>query len=168
MIYRLAEEKDIPSICDLLSSAISEMEDNGIDQWDEVYPTKQDIVADVQKKNQFVGTMDESIRVIFTINKDCDEQYQNGAWKCPNSEYRVIHRLCVDPAYQNKGIAKETLDYIEDVMKRSGVESIRLDVFCDNPFALSLYRNNGYEAVGIAHWRKGKFLLMEKQLAIPS
>ena len=164
MFYKLAEEREIESIFRMVSSAILEMEKNGIFQWDSIYPSKEDFLNDIHKKTLFVGISDQQISVVFTINKECDEQYQNGAWKYPNTEYRIIHRLCVDPKYQNKGIAKETLDHIENELRQVGVESIRLDVFYNNPFALSLYRNKGYEEVGTAEWRKGRFFLMEKYL----
>ena len=164
MFYKLAEEREIESIFRIVSSAIIEMEKNGIFQWDSRYPAKEDFRDDIHKKTLFVGILDQHISVVFTINKECDEQYQNGAWKYLNTEYRIIHRLCVDPKYQNMGIAKETLDQIENELRQVGVESIRLDVFYNNPFALSLYRNRGYKEVGTAEWRKGKFYLMEKHL----
>ena len=44
------------------------------------------------------------------------------------------------------------------------ISTLRLDVFCGNPFALALYRGSFYEEVGIARWRKGEFFLMEKYL----
>ena len=164
MIYRLAEERDIESIYNIVTSAIAEMENMDIHQWDSIYPTKEDFLSDIQKKTLFVGMSDDVVSVLFTISKECDEQYNNGSWEYPNSEYRVIHRLCVDPAYQNRGIAKETLAYIENNLRGKGIDSIRLDVFCNNPYAISLYYNSGYKKVGTAEWRKGKFLLMEKHL----
>lgn len=164
MTYRLADETDIVSICNIISSAITEMERNDIFQWDEIYPAKDDFLSDIRKNTLFVGTNDSDICVVFAISKECDEQYQNGKWEYPDSDYRVIHRLCVNPTYQNRGIARETLLFIEDELRSQGIETIRLDVFCNNPFALSLYRNNGYKEVGIAEWRKGRFLLMEKAL----
>ena len=164
MFYKLAEENEIESIFSIVTSAIIEMESYGIFQWDDLYPTKEDFLNDIHKKTLFVGILDQHISVVFTINKECSEQYQNGSWKYLNTEYRIIHRLCVDSQYQNRGIAKETLDHIENELSRAGVESIRLDVFCNNPFALSLYRNKGYEEVGTGEGRKGKFYLMEKHL----
>ena len=164
MLYRMAEESDIESILGLVQSAILEMERQGIFQWDSIYPSRDDFLDDIREETLFVGMADQEIAVVFTVNKACDEQYKNGAWKYPNTEYRIIHRLCVDPKYQNMGIAKETLDQIENELRQVGVESIRLDVFYNNPFALSLYRNRGYKEVGTAEWRKGKFYLMEKHL----
>ena len=164
MEYRLAEKKDIAPVCKIISSAIAEMERNNIYQWDEVYPAKEDFLSDMGFGQLYVGTKEGEVAVLYTINKDTDEQYANGTWKYPNSEFRVIHRLCVNPAFQNRGVAGETIKHIERELKASGVETIRLDVFTENPFALSLYRKNGYYEVGTADWRKGRFLLMEKHL----
>ena len=164
MNYRLANESDIEVISDIVKSAIAEMERNNVFQWDDVYPTKDDFLDDIKKGQLFVGILEGDISVIYTINKEYDEQYNNGNWKYPNSEYRIIHRLCVNPKYQNRGIAKNTLTHIENELRGSGVETIRLDAYCNNPFALSLYNNNGYEKAGIAELRKGTFFLMEKHL----
>jgi len=70
----------------------------------------------------------------------------------------------VNPKYQNKGIAKATLLHIEKELKKQNVEAIRLDVFSQNLFAISLYLNNGYKKVGNVYWRKGEFYLLEKKL----
>lgn len=162
--YRLAKESDIEMICDIVNSAIVEMENNNIYQWDNIYPTKGDFLNDITKQQLFIGILEGNISVLFTVNKEYDEQYKNGVWKYSNCEYRIIHRLCVNPKYQNRGIARNTLYYIENELRKSGIETIRLDVYCNNPFALSLYHNLGYEKVGVANWRKGAFFLMEKHL----
>ncbi len=164
MIYRLAEEADIDKICSLIANAVNKMESQQIFQWDNLYPTKADFIADIQKQQLFIGMTNNDISVIYTLNKDSDKEYRNGAWKYLNSEYRIIHRLCVNPKYQNRGIAKMTLLHIEEELREIGVETIRLDVFSNNPFALSLYQNNGYKKAGNADWRKGRFYLMEKHL----
>lgn len=164
MVYRLARESDIDTICDLVKNAITEMENNCIYQWDDIYPTRDDFLVDIKKSHLFVGESDNDILVVFAVNKECDVQYQNGNWKYPACEYRVIHRLCVNPKYQNRGIAGKTLAHIESDLRQIGIETIRLDVFNNNQYALSLYCKNGYEKVGLAQWRKGEFSLMEKHL----
>ena len=164
MDYRLAVANDIDSVCDLIKAAIAEMEGNNIHQWDDIYPAREDFLNDIVAGQLYVGTEGGEITVVFTVNKETDEQYRNGAWKYPDSDYRVIHRLCVNPSFQHRGVAGETPEHIENEQRHAGVETIRLDVFTENPFALSLYRKNGYDEVGEANWRKGKFLLMEKRL----
>ncbi len=164
MFYRLAEENDIEEIYNLIKTAICNMEKQNIFQWDELYPVKEDFLEDIRKQQLFIGLLDDAISVVYAVNKECEEEYQNGKWKYPDCEYRIIHRLCVNPAYQNQGIAGDTLSHIEKELRKMNVEAVRLDVFRKNPFALSLYFSNGYEKVGYADWRKGRFYLMEKLL----
>lgn len=119
MIYRLAKETDIDKICSLVEKAVKKMESQQIFQWDSLYPTQADFLNDIQKQQLFIGMSDNDISVIYALsqiprgNKDSDKEYKNGAWKYPDSEYRIIHRLCVNPEYQNRGIAKITLLHIE-------------------------------------------------------
>jgi ribosomal protein S18 acetylase RimI-like enzyme len=162
--YRKAEIADLDAVFELVTSAIEEMEREGIHQWDNVYPAKADLKADIESGTLTVGMDEDDIAVIYVISKEFDEQYKNGRWQFPESDFRIIHRLCVSPKYQHRGLAKQTLSHIEDHLKSIGVDSIRLDVFTENPYALKLYRNNGYTEVGHADWRKGRFLLMEKRI----
>lgn len=164
MQYRTATEYDLDAICELTGSAIISMENKNIFQWDSLYPTRDDFLEDIKKGELFVGLLGENIAVIYTLNKECDEEYQNGEWKYLNSNFCVLHRLCVHPKYQNQGIAGRTLVHIETELKKKHFDSIRLDVFSNNPAALKLYSNRGYQNVGFADWRKGRFFLLEKHL----
>ena len=111
-----------------------------------------------------MGVSDDGIALVYALNQESDGQYANGAWKYPDGEYRVLHRFCVHPRYKRQGLAKAALLHLENELRQAGVETVRLDVFSQNPFALALYRRQGYEQVGFADWRKGRFFLMEKRL----
>ena len=108
--------------------------------------------------------IDGKIAVCFVLSKEYDEEYKNGKWQWPNARFCVIHRLCVSPNFQNRGIAAETLKYIENLCKSQGYDSIRLDCFTENPYSRKLYDKAGYSVVGYADWRKGRFELREKKL----
>ena len=164
MNYRAAKQEDIDEICAMVRSAVAEMERHHIFQWDSLYPTREDFLADMEKGQLFIGESGADIAVTYVVNRECDDAYQGGNWSFPGREYRVIHRLCVNPRLQNRGIGKDTLLHIERELKKQGVKSVRLDVFSGNPFALSLYRRCGYQEVGSVDWRKGRFWLMEKVL----
>ena len=162
--YRVASIDDLDDIFQLVENAVKQMEHDNIHQWDSIYPTKEDFSNDIRKNELYIGIINEKIVVVYAINKECDEQYKNGEWQYIGDKFNIIHRLCVSPNFQKKGIAQTTLLHIEVELLSLGAKAIRLDVFCDNPYALKLYSNNGYHRVGIANWRKGKFLLMEKLL----
>lgn len=162
--FSVAEEKELQEIINTFSDAIEEMNKHNILQWDEVYPDKHTIKNDIRNKQLYVGKIHSEIASVYVVNDECDEEYINGNWKYPNSTYAVIHRMCVNPKFQKQGIGAVTLNHIEEKLKNQGVETIRLDAFSLNPFALKMYYKNGYVKVGEANWRKGKFYLMEKKL----
>ena len=160
--YRQGTLADLTQIATMIQQAITHMEEHGIYQWDEFYPIIDDFKSDIEKGQLFIGLCDKQIAVIYTLNKECDEAYKNGQWKDEQAAFCVIHRLCVNPAFQNYGVATRTMGHIEETLAAKGIHAIRLDVFLENPFALRLYENFGYRTVGTAHWRKGNFFLMEK------
>lgn len=164
IIYRPTEMSDLPEISGLASSAILEMEKNGIHQWDELYPTAEDFSEDISVGDQYVGTVRGKIAVIYTLNQSCDNEYKNGIWQYPNEPFAVIHRLCVSPEFQHKGIAAKTVSHIENELQKQGISVIRLDVFTENPYALRLYEKLGFKKTGTVKWRKGDFFLMEKYI----
>lgn len=164
IIYRKGTPEDLEEICILADMAIKAMEKLNIYQWDSIYPSKADFIADIAKKQLTVGTLDGEIAVIYTLNQECDKAYANGKWKMPGNAFQVIHRLCVKPSFQNKGIARNALENIEQTLKSSGIKSVRLDAYAGNFCAVKLYKKYGYSTVGYADWRKGRFCLMEKIL----
>lgn len=50
MKYRLGKIEDISAITILICDAIKEMEQHGIYQWDEIYPTVGDFTEDIIKE----------------------------------------------------------------------------------------------------------------------
>ena len=161
--YRKATTNDLEAIDDLVRAAIETMEENGIFQWDDLYPVREDFQKDIDEGQLYVGLAHGQMAVVYALNQTCDEEYENGRWQYRDEAFYVIHRLCVNPSFQNKGIAKSTLLHIEKQLTERGVHVIRLDVFSNNPYALRLYRSMGYLEVGHADWRKGRFFLMEKR-----
>ena len=164
LIYRHAMLNDLEKISELVRFAVMQMDRQGIKQWDELYPTSEDFEKDIEKKHLYVGQVHDEIAVIFVLNQEYDKEYKNGTWKKPEKPFYVVHRLCVHPRFQNKGVARQAMKYIENIVALDGGQAVRLDVFSQNPYALRLYQQCGYQKVGMAKWRKGIFYLMEKYL----
>ena len=160
MDYRLATIDDFEEIIVMYLSAIDAMNAEGIMQWDDIYPTADDIRKDIDTQEMYVGLKDSRICVAYTINKESDGQYQNAAWE-GGINYIVVHRLCVAPEFQHQHIARETMLHIHNECKGYGIKAVRLDAFTENPYALALYENLGYKKRGEAVWRKGRFCLYE-------
>jgi len=164
MEFRPARQEDIDSICELVAAAIAHMQEQGIFQWDKIYPTRGDFLNDLQENTLFVGLIEGEIAVTFTVNQTCDPEYDDGDWQFPEEEYRIVHRLCVNPKFQGRGVAGRTLRHIEEELRRQKIGAVRLDTFTQNPPVIALYTGNGYEKRGFADWRMGRFYLIEKKL----
>ena len=162
--FRKANESDLDSVFQVFVSAIAEMNRNNIPQWDELYPDREILSEDISKNQLYLGMTDGNIACAYVVNSECDDEYINGDWQYPKASFCVIHRLCVNPKFQNKGVGRLTVEHIEAELIKQGVETIRLDAFTLNPYALRMYDKLGYAKVGYADWRTGRFWLMEKKL----
>ena len=165
MEYRLAEKTDIDDVFALIKAAIVQMEADGIFQWDEFYPAKEDFLRDIENKTLYLAMEDANLAAVYVISRESDAAYKTAGWQCGDESACILHRFCVSPDHQRKGIGKAVLAHIERQIHEMGYESVRLDVFTENPYAQRLYRNSGYQVRGAADWRKGRFDLMEKKLA---
>lgn len=165
LTFRKAITSNFSRIVSLYKSSIERMISNGIYQWDEKYPDEAILAEDIKSGNMYVAMIDNAIVAVYVISENCDEAYKEGNWKNPNLPFLVIHRLCVSPDYQHKGIAKSVMIYIESQVLNQNVHVIRLDCFTKNPYAIRLYTNLDYDTVGKVTWRKGDFFLMEKSIS---
>lgn len=162
--YRKGKLEDLECINEMISQAIGQMERAGIYQWDMLYPTDEDFRADIESGTLYVGYVGKDLVLVYVLNKEFDEEYKIGQWRKNDEAFYVLHRLCVNPLYQNRGIGRAAMDHVEKEAALKGASAIRLDVFSQNPYALNLYTACGYEMVGKVEWRKGTFFLMEKYL----
>ena len=117
MNFRLGITQDLDSVCMLIKDAIVEMEKNGIYQWDEIYPARSDFEEDIKNNNLYV-VFDEDILIAFyVISGECDEQYNNAEWEYESDSAYVLHRFCVSPKVQNRGIGKKVLLHMNNKLK---------------------------------------------------
>lgn len=161
LIFTVALETDLAEIMQLIQKSVARMAELDVHQWDESYPDETTIANDIMKQQLYVGRFDDSIVAICVVNRDCDEDYANAEWR-GSDNYMVLHRLCVHPSFHNKRVARKTMEFVERLAKSKGAEAIRLDTFSQNPYAIKLYENYGYEIRGKAYWSKGEYYIMEK------
>ena len=98
------------------------------------------------------------------VNREYDPEYELGAWDHTEGDFCVLHRLCVNPAMQGRGLARQAMARMEKNALEQGFDSVRLDVFSQNLHAQRLYEKLGYRRTGEVRFRKGIFYLMEKGL----
>lgn len=161
---RKAVMEELEEIVDIYKSVIVKMNRDGIHQWDETYPNRDVLREDILKDDMLIGEVNGEIASILVVNKEYDTDYNKVNWISKSSDFIIIHRLCVNPVFQGLGIGKKVMNMIEEKAIKNHIQSIRLDTFELNTYALRMYKDLGYEKVGEANWRKGKFIILEKIL----
>lgn len=80
-------------------------------------------------------------RYKFTINN-----YIKGLIdEVKSSEFAYISNVCVHPDYRGKHIGSMMIKQVIDIYRKKCFDEISLDVLADNPSAIKLYQNLGFE-----------------------
>ncbi len=143
-----AEKRHLELIPDLITACIADMESQGINQWDDNYPTLDYFEKDIYNKALHVIEGENELIGIITFDEFQDEEYKDVQWLTDGGKNLVIHRLVVDPKWQGRGIAQSLMDYAENYAIANGYISIRLDAFSANPRVLRFYEKRGYTKTG--------------------
>lgn len=104
LTFRPAQPDDLEKVFVIFSGAINNMRAMGIDQWDELYPSKADIENDIKSGQMHLALSGDDVAAAYVINKSFDGEYELGRWSC-SVGFAVVHRLCVNTVYQNRGVA---------------------------------------------------------------
>jgi ribosomal protein S18 acetylase RimI-like enzyme len=143
-----AEHHHIEGAWELVDRCRRALDAQGIHQWDDVYPTRETIAADVSRGALYVLEDDDG-RVVAGVTLDDRQspEYASLAWS-GGEPALVVHRLCVDPRSQGRGYAHRLMEFAESHAARSGYASVRLDAYTANQRSVELYRRRGYREVG--------------------
>lgn len=155
----------LDAVMNLVKRAIARLDETGIPQWDEIYPDRKIFEADIDQRSLYGLMVDDALAGIITLNEHQDAEYGEVEWSLDDPAPLVVHRVCVDPAFQGKGLSKALIGFAEDFALGHGNRSIRLDAFTLNPISLALYRSLGFSERGVVRFRKGLFVCFEKVLA---
>jgi GNAT superfamily N-acetyltransferase len=162
-----ATSTDIPEIMELIRAAVKAMHDQGIYQWNDQYPNPEIITDDVNAGTLYkisdentIGT--DGIGGIIVLNQQFFPEYYDLEWEDKAGKFLIIHRLCIRPDRQRKGLAKKLMRLAESYAEENGYTSIRLDTFTANKAALALYDGLGYRRAGTVTFTMGLFQVFEK------
>ncbi|MDF0714916.1 GNAT family N-acetyltransferase [Muricauda sp. 334s03] len=147
-MIRHAKISEIPDILTITQACAIKMQENGIFQWNEHYPTKEAFIKDIERDELFVLEENNSIQGTIVISTLMDEEYKPIQWLTPNGNSTYIHRLSVHPDLQGKGLAQQMMDFAENYSKKSGFVSVRLDTFSQNKRNQHFYEQRGYQKLG--------------------
>lgn len=153
-MIRRAKISEIPDILTITKACAIKMQENGIFQWNEHYPTKEAFIQDIERDELFVIEENNTIQGTIVISTLMDEEYKPIQWLTPNGNSTYIHRLSVDPELQGKGLAQQMMDFAESFSKEKGFVSVRLDTFSQNKRNQRFYEQRGYQKLDDIYFPK--------------
>lgn len=134
-----AKSSDIDSVLELIQSASSWLELNGIKQWTR-FP-REILEQEVSSSALYVVKEAESIigSVVVSFEK-------RSYWDDRNALY--IDRIVIDRRYAGQGISDKILLFLQSMAREAEVGLLRFNCAADNEKLCSYYRNRGCKAVG--------------------
>lgn len=131
--------------------------------WTEDYPDGETIEFDLGRDSLFV--LKDGTRIVGAVSIDDDEEVaQLACWDknlAPGGEFA---RIAVLPEYQNRGLARQMVRFVMEVLKKRGYKSIHFLVNRHNLKAIRSYAAFGFDVVGECHMFEQDFLCYEKEL----
>ncbi len=163
-----AEPADLESVLEIVALCTADLQSQGIDQWDDFYPTRALIEGDLNAGSLYVGRIDRRIVGAVGLDDIVPEPFLDVKWSQPEERALIVHRLCVHPEWQGHGIARQLMDFAESLAVDRGYRWIRLDAYPANPRAIQIYERRGYERRGQVNYvrrRRYPFECFEKRMS---
>lgn len=138
-------EKLYEDICDYL-----EMHKNYPGWKKGVYPVRFDAEKALMKNALYIARIEGKTAGTIILKHEPEDGYKKGKWLVKD-DYRyiyVVYTLAVHPNFLKCGVGKELLMLAEQVARKEGCVSIRLDVVKGNIPAERLYQKCGYQLIG--------------------
>ena len=157
--FRKGGADDLERIMELVADAQNWFREQGIDQWQDGYPTQDIILSDISYNNNYIVELNGVVSATFVASFDGEPTYSEikGKGWLNENPYAVVHRIAVADACRRKGIAKEILHYTEELCAERGVRDIRIDTHRDNLAMRSLLKKMGYTHCGCITLTSGAF-----------
>lgn len=145
MDVRKAAAKDLPYFKEMYREIVGEMKSQGIDIWDEVYPSEF-LGEDIEKERLYLLTEGEETVAAFAL---CEESGGENAvaWEDGGASALYLYRLGVSPKFLRRGIGSAALEKAVRIAGEKGAKYLRLFVVDSNEPAVNLYLKNGFRRV---------------------
>ncbi len=167
MKIRKAKVKDVTSIMNIVNQAQEYFRMQGINQWQNGYPTKSVFTEDIENEMSYVIEEDGKVVGTFFFAIGDEPTYQKiyeGSWK-NEDVYGMIHRVAVDNQMKGNGLGGKIVEFASKECERHNVSSLRIDTHRDNKSMQRMLTKNGFEARGIIYLADGaERIAFEKSL----
>lgn len=139
MLFRIAENSDLPQLEEVYTKIYLKMREAGVDLWNKNYPYNA-LPEDINLNRLWVLCDNEIIAAAFAIDK-CP--YLDGITWTEDAPAAILMRLGVNPEYHGQGIGRLCLEYAGRLAAKNGMKYLRMLVVDKNTPAAQFYIKTG-------------------------
>lgn len=155
--FRETTPQDLPAIMQMVAAAQAWFKAEGIDQWQDGYPTQTIFESDLMARTSYVGVQEG--RVVLTgclsfAGEPTYAQIEQGAW-LNEAPYGVVHRLVVEPSLRGKRLAEAFFRFTFAECRRRGIANLRVDTHRQNRPMQRLLERLGFRPCGRIYLASG-------------
>lgn len=148
---RKGRPEDVAAVLEVYEASRTYMRATGnLTQWNDGYPARTDVLADIQSGNLYVGEADGRIVMAFAFILGDDPTYsiiEDGEW-LNHRPYGTIHRLGSNG--RRSGVLAACVGFCF-----RHTDNLRLDTHADNRPMLTAVARLGFTRCGIIYCRDG-------------
>lgn len=155
---------------EIIRQAQAQMRAAGSTQWQDGYPARCDIEADILHGRGWVACIDTATAAHAVVGYaaivfDGEPAYDalEGSWHTP-VPYVVIHRLAVADEAKRHGVATAMMRHAETLAAARGIDSFRIDTAHKNLPMQSLLQQLGFSPCGTVRYRSGERIAYDKPI----
>lgn len=170
MDIRLARPEDLSAIMAIIASAQAYLKAQGLDQWQNGYPSQAQILSDINAGNSWLlpdSAGQPAVTAALIIGIEPDYQHiEDGAWGSTGAcivgkhtdavnDYAAIHRVAIRADLRGSGLAAQMMAQLEQRCRGLAVPAIRIDTHPGNLPMQRFLQKLGFTRRGIIRLSTG-------------
>ena len=149
---RRAEIADMDALLDILEQAKAYLRESGVDQWQEGYPNREALAADIEAGRGWLFECVDNGEIAgyecVAMTPEVCYREIDGAWLTDGENYAVIHRAMAAARYRGTRLAAEMFSFAAELAAGMGRLSVRVDTHRDNKAMNRLAQKLGFTYCG--------------------
>ncbi|MEG0910087.1 MAG: GNAT family N-acetyltransferase [Ruthenibacterium sp.] len=148
-----AMPQHLDAMLEIITLAKESLAAIGVDQWQDGYPNRAQLAADIASGQSYIGILADKICATMMVSLDGDPNYaviEHGAW-AQDAPYGVVHRIAVHPAYRKQHCAAQMLLFAENFCAARQIRYLRIDTHLENKPMRGFLEKSGFQQRGLIY-----------------